>query len=165
MFVNHKHKKVPRHHHWSTDHASLSVILLSIISDHGKKRKRGFKFTIAELEHLFDVIDEVLTIGNPDWEKVCHVHSNAYPTIEWTPESLKCRFQELVCDKIPTGDPNCPPYICEAKQISWKIVLATNGSTGGSDGEVESIANNGDEENENGMDEEEGNDAEVPRRR
>jgi hypothetical protein len=32
----------------------------------GKKGKRGFKFTIAELEHLVDVIDKIVPIGNPD---------------------------------------------------------------------------------------------------
>jgi hypothetical protein len=54
--------------------------------------------------------------------------------------------------KNPTGDPNCPPYVCEAKQISRKIVIATNGLTGGSDSEVESTASNRDGKDENGMD-------------
>jgi hypothetical protein len=31
-----------------------------------KKGKRGFKFTVAELKHLLDVIDESFPIGNPD---------------------------------------------------------------------------------------------------
>jgi hypothetical protein len=34
------------------------------------KGKRGAKFTIAELECLLDVIDEIIPIGNPDWERV-----------------------------------------------------------------------------------------------
>ncbi len=74
---------------------------------------------------------------------------------------LKCKFQELVHKKNPTGDPNCPPYVREAKRISRKIVIATNGSTGGSSVAAESIASNEDDgggENgmdENGMDEEE----------
>ncbi len=33
--------------------------------------------------------------------------------------------------QIPTGDPNMPPHICKAKHIYYKIVLATDGSTGG----------------------------------
>jgi hypothetical protein len=81
--------------------------------------------------------------------------------MEWTAESIKRKFQELVCKKNPTVDPDCPPYICEAKQISRKIVIATNGSTGSSDGKVESIASIGDGvEDENGMDKED-NDTEV----
>jgi hypothetical protein len=57
--------------------------------------------------------------------------------------------------KNPPGDPNRPSYIREAKQNSRKILIATNGSTGGSDSEMKSITNNGDGEDENGMDEEE----------
>ncbi len=86
--------------------------------------------------------------------------------MEQTPELLKRKFQELVCKKVHTGDPNCPPYVCKANQISRKIVIATDGSTGGSSGAAESIASNedrGGDENgmdENGMDEEEDKDAE-----
>jgi hypothetical protein len=32
-----------------------------------KKGKGGFKFTVAEIEHMLDVIDEIVPIGNPDW--------------------------------------------------------------------------------------------------
>ncbi len=82
-----------------------------------KKGKRGFKFTVAELEHMLDIINIIVPIGNPDWEKVWQEHSAAYPMMERTPESLKRKFQELVRKKKPTGDPNCPPYVCEAKRI------------------------------------------------
>ena len=37
---------------------------------------------------------------------------------------------------MPTGDPNCLPYIRYAKQIYYKIVQATDGLTGGSDGDI-----------------------------
>ena len=47
---------------------------------------------------------------------------------------FKCKFQELARKKIPTGDLECPPHIRNAKRIYRKIVLATDGSTGGSDG-------------------------------
>ncbi len=80
-----------------------------------KKDKRGFKLTFAELEHMLDIANKIIPIGNPDWEKVWHGHSAAYLTMEQTPELLKHKFQELVCKKIPTGDPNCPPYVREAK--------------------------------------------------
>jgi hypothetical protein len=64
-----------------------------------KKGKRGLKFTVAELEHMLDIIDDIVLIGNPDWEKVWQEHLAAYPTMERTPatpESLKRKFQELV---------------------------------------------------------------------
>jgi hypothetical protein len=73
-------------------HLSLSVI------SH-KKGKRGFKFTVAELEHMLNIIDDIVPIGNPDWEKVWQEHLAAYPTMERTPKLLKHKFQELVCKK------------------------------------------------------------------
>jgi hypothetical protein len=96
--VNRKHKKVPHHHLWSkspflvnrpTHRPTFSL-------KHGKKGKRGFKFTVAELEHMHDIINNIIPIGNPDWEKVWQEHSAAYPTMERTLELLKRKFQELV---------------------------------------------------------------------
>jgi hypothetical protein len=48
-------------------------------------------------------------------------------------KSLKCKFQELAHTKIPTGDLNWPPHICNAKRICLKIVVATDMSMGGSE--------------------------------
>jgi hypothetical protein len=73
--------------------------------------RRGFKFTVAEIEHLLETIEDVIPIGNPDWERIWQEHSARYPTKERTSESLKRKFQELARKKIPTGDPNCPPYV------------------------------------------------------
>ena len=95
--------------------------------------RRGFKFTVSEIEHLLETIEDVIPIGNPDWERIWQEHSARYPTKERTSESLKRKFQELARKKIPTGDPNCPPYVRAAKRIFHKIVQATDGSTGGSD--------------------------------
>jgi hypothetical protein len=37
MFVNRKHKKVPRHHLWSKGQLSLSIIPLTVILHHGSR--------------------------------------------------------------------------------------------------------------------------------
>jgi len=73
---------------------------LSVISHHGKKSKRGFKFTVSELEHMLDIIDDIVPIGNPDWEKIWQEHLADYSTMEQTPELLKRKFQELIRKKI-----------------------------------------------------------------
>ncbi len=65
-----------------------------------KKGKRGFKFIVAELEHMLDINDKTVPIGNPYFENVWQEHSAAHPTMERTLESLKSKFQELVCKKI-----------------------------------------------------------------
>ena len=100
------------------------------------KAMRGFKFTAAMIEHLLKAIDEVIPIKNPNWERIWQEHSSHYSTKEWTTEQLKHKFQELACRKVPTGDPNCLPYIRYAKQIYYKIVQATDGLTGGSDRDI-----------------------------
>ena len=98
------------------------------------KGRRGFKFTTQEIESLLDVIEEIIPIGNPDWEKVWDKHMVCYPKKERTPKSLRCKFQDLAKSKMPTGDPNCPPHICSAKCIYHLIVKATDGSDGVSGG-------------------------------
>jgi hypothetical protein len=110
--------------------------------------RRGFKFTVVEIEHLLETIEDVIPIGNPDWERIWQEHSACYPTKERTSESLKRKFQELASKKNPTGDPNCPPYVRDAKRIFYKIVQATDGSTGGSDVD-EDFGETGAERNDN----------------
>jgi hypothetical protein len=70
---------------------------------------------------MLEVIDEIILIGNPDWERVWNEHSACYPSKDWTAELLKRKFQELPCTKFPTGDPNCPPHIQNAKRSHIKL--------------------------------------------
>jgi hypothetical protein len=109
------------------------------------KGKRGPKFTIAEIESLLEVIDEIVPIGNPKWERVWDMHSSCYPGWEQTAELLRCKFQQLAWKKMPTGDLTFPPYICSAKCIYRKIVRATDGLDGGSDDEDKLGGNNADD--------------------
>jgi hypothetical protein len=126
------------------------------------KARRGFKFTVPELEHLLETVDDVIPIGNPDWERIWQEHTAHYPTKERTAELLKLKFQELACKKVPTGDLNCPPYIRDAKQIFYKIVQAADGLTGGSDVDFgEAGTERGDKGDEEDDDNEFNNDGEV----
>jgi hypothetical protein len=59
------------------------------------KGRRGFKFSTQELKSLLDVIEDIIPIGNPDWEKVWNIHMVGYPKKERTAESLRRKFQEL----------------------------------------------------------------------
>ncbi len=88
------------------------------------KATRGYKFTVSEVEHLLETVEDVIPIENPNWECTWQEHSARCPTRERTAESLKRKFQELARKKVPTGDPKCPPKVHD-------------GSTGGSDGEVD----------------------------
>jgi hypothetical protein len=148
VFANHKHKKIPHHHllfhvtifsQQTNPQTNLlsqtsSISLCHRLSPWQKKGKRGFIFSTAELEHMLNIINEIVPIGNPDWEKVWQEHLATYPTMERTLELLS----RTCSQKNPTGDTNFPPYVCKAKQISRKIVIATNGSIGGSSMAAES---------------------------
>ncbi len=96
------------------------------------KGRRGFKFTTQEIECLLDVIEEIVPIGNPNWERVWDRHMACYPKKERTAKLLWHKFQELAKKKQPTGDPNCPPHICSAKCIYHLIVKARDGLDGDS---------------------------------
>lgn len=91
-------------------------------------------------------VDEIVPVGNPEWERIWERHNSCYPNQDRTVESLKRKFQELAKKKIPTGDPNCPPHVRFAKRIYRKIVEATDGSTGASD--LDDDLEDDDEENE-----------------
>ena len=84
---------------------------------------------------MLEAIDDIVPIGNPDWERVWDRHNTRYPQKDRTAESLRRKFQTLVKKKMKTGDPNCPPHIRSAKRIYRKIVEATDGSDGKSNKE------------------------------
>ena len=102
---------------------------------------------------MLEAIDDIVPIGNPDWERVWDRHNTRYPQKDRTAESLRRKFQTLVKKKMKTGDPNCPPHIRSAKRIYRKIGEATDGSTGGSD--LEDDLEDDDEDNEGDDDGEE----------
>jgi hypothetical protein len=96
------------------------------------KGKRGLKFTVEEIKDLLALINDIVEIGNPEWKLVWSQHNAKYAERDHTLESLKRKFQELTPQKIPKGEPNCPPNVCSAKHIFCKILQATDGSTRGS---------------------------------
>jgi hypothetical protein len=157
MFVNRKHKRVTHHHLWF--HVTIfghktnpQTNLLSRTSSFSlyhhlspwQKKARGVSSSL-----LLNL--STCWISSTTWSPlVIQIGRRSGKSIwllipRWSgPESLKHKFQELGCKKNPTGDPNCPPYVCKAKQISRKIVIATNGLTGGLSVEEESITSNED---------------------
>ena len=106
-------------------------------------------------------VDEIVPVGNPEWERIWEKHNSCYPNQDRTVESLKRKFQELVKKKMKTGDPNCPPHVRFAKRIYRKIVEATDGSTGGSD--LKNDLEDDDEDNEVEDDGEEGYEEDYPK--
>jgi hypothetical protein len=94
--------------------ASLAII---------PKEKRGYKLNVKELVGLLKLINEIVPISIPEWDRVQDKHSEKYGDKEWTAESLKHKFQHLVCQKVPTGDPSCPEHIVLQRVFIRKLYL------------------------------------------
>jgi hypothetical protein len=63
------------------------------------KRKRGYKFTKKELESLLVTVDEIVPVGNSEWEHIWEMHNSCCPNQDCTIKSLKHKFQELAKKK------------------------------------------------------------------
>ena len=91
---------------------------------------RGRGFTVAEIDCLLEIIDDVLPIGPNDWDRVTERHCTFYPGLGRTRESLRRKFASLYNHKKPTGDPSCPVYVRNAKHIFERIKEAMDLSDG-----------------------------------
>jgi hypothetical protein len=90
----------------------------------GKGRQRvgsGPRFVEQELVHLNEAIGRILPLGSDEWNQVADEHSELYPTLNRTVDSLRRKFKEMCGAQVPTGDPTCPPHIREAKRLYYLI--------------------------------------------
>jgi hypothetical protein len=56
------------------------------------QQKRGYKFILSEIDSLLEVIKGIISIENPDWDKILNKHVSCYPTKDCSAESLKRKF-------------------------------------------------------------------------
>jgi hypothetical protein len=89
---------------------------------------KGTNYSLEEVDNFLDLVDEILPISATQWERVAKQHLSRYPDKDWSVDSLKCKFKESHQRKIPTGDPNCPPAVCHAKQLRRAIIDLMDGS-------------------------------------
>jgi hypothetical protein len=87
-----------------------------------------------------------------DWENILEIHDANFPGLNRTSDSLKRKFQEMARTKIPTGDPNCPHHIRIAKRAYYKLIKASDGSTGGGSDELDLGLEDGASEGREGVD-------------
>ena len=62
--------------------------------------RRGFNYSITEEENLLDIIDELLPIGQMEWETVEQRHSLLYPEQQRTVDSLKKNLGSYTTPKL-----------------------------------------------------------------
>ena len=117
-------------------------------SNNGSRNGRR-NYTRNELERLMEEVRAVLPISGSDWEVIESTHSQYFPDRERTWEQLKKKFWNLANKRIPTGDPNMPWEVQEAKSIRLLIIERTDGARGSPSEEFE-FAREDDSEAEEG---------------
>jgi len=77
-----------------------------------------------ELDHLLDIVSEVLPLGSNHWALVANKFAKWAEDQDNTlrdQDSIKNKFDKLANCKKKTGDPSCPPHVRRAKKISRDI--------------------------------------------
>ena len=86
---------------------------------------------------LLDLIEEILPIGQPQWDDVASRYAAQFPREGGrNADALRKVFKRLSSSTKPTGDPNCPLDIKRAKRINRMIVERSHLHTMG-DSDVE----------------------------
>jgi hypothetical protein len=79
------------------------------------------KFKKEETSVLIEVIRNVIPLGREEWELVEAEYNAALPMCNRTLENLRRKYNSLANKKCPTGDPNIPVHVQQAKEIKSMI--------------------------------------------
>ena len=101
------------------------------------KKPKTPNYTHDEIMYMLENMKEVLPVGGLEWERVVNAHNALYPERGRDKDSLKRKFSDLHRKKPPTGDPNIPEEVREAKIIKRMIVEKVDIDTGSKEGEEE----------------------------
>ena len=80
------------------------------------RRQGKSNYSGTEIEHMLDILEEILPIGTDEWQAVEDQH-NIDGVYNRTALNLRKKLYALKNKKMPTGDPNCPPAVRRAKHI------------------------------------------------
>ncbi len=87
-------------------------------------------YSNSELLHTLEFARDILPISGAEWDLVASCHAAFHPELGRTGDQLKKKFNKLCRTMIPTGNPNIPPTVREAKEIRELIIEKTEGATG-----------------------------------
>jgi hypothetical protein len=113
------------------------------------RRTGRTNYTREEMTNFLDIMEGVLPIGGEEWDEVFQQHSVLYPGRDIN--SLRRKYGALYRKGIPTGDPNCPPEVRQAKRVKYKIGDKANIGDGEEEYDLEGgtfAPNNDDEDDE-----------------
>jgi hypothetical protein len=83
------------------------------------RRSGASNYGIEETTCLLDIMERILPIGPDEWKRVVDEHSITYCGRTLT--SIRRRYQTLYRKQAPTGSPNMPEDVRQAKRIKHKI--------------------------------------------
>jgi hypothetical protein len=111
--------------------AGTVVVVAAACNPPAGARNRGTQYHRDKIDAFLDLMEDNLPIGPQEWDDVTEFHADRFLLKNQDSQSLRRKFKELVNSKKPTGDPNCPPHIRQAKLIQ-KRIIAKSDSGGGS---------------------------------
>ena len=100
------------------------------------RAKGSVGYSAADCTALVSAVKQILPLGAQEWVHVQDLY-NQYASknnrVTREPDPLKYKFRALATHSKPTGDPDCPSYVREAKLAqkamdSWAHVIACNDS-------------------------------------
>ncbi len=96
----------------------------------GGRQAGRSNYSNNELIHMLEFVRDILPISGAEWDLVASRHAAFHPELGRTGDQLKKKFNKLCRTMIPTGNPNIPFSVREAKEIRQLIVEKTEGATG-----------------------------------
>jgi len=79
--------------------------------------------------HLLEMMENILPIGNDEWDTVRREHLIKFPGQARDINSLRRKYNQLSHKRVPTDDPNCLPEVKRAKRIRIDIRKKANCDT------------------------------------
>ena len=92
--------------------------------------KRGAAWSDEETECLLRILEKYLPICPDEWERVKTLFDEDHGDKARSTKALERRFVGLHRTTEPTGDPNIPPHVIWAKEVSIMIRDKTDGTRG-----------------------------------
>ena len=84
-------------------------------------RKKGVgNYGRVETKYMLDAMEKIVPIGPEEWNRVMEEHDELYPG-KRTVDSIRRRFMNLHRKSAPTGSPNMPDDVRQAKKIKRLI--------------------------------------------
>jgi len=107
-----------------------------------QEKKEDMRLTKQEKLDLLDIMENVLPIGQVEWEQVEREFNDMHPKRPRLVTDIRRFFNDAHKKKVPTGDPNIPEWVRRAKEVHRGAILKSDaaGTDGDEDDDVDDLA-------------------------